>query len=93
MPPLGSIVATAWGGGGRRDLPLALVQGRARVSLPPLAVPLATVDRSPQLRLPLAPGASLAFVTWRVGVSDLATGVAYGTAGYVSAASAAAETP
>ncbi len=93
MPPLGSIVATAWGGGSRRDLPLALVEGQASVSLPPSVAPQASVDRSPQLRLPLAPGASLAFVTWRVGAIDVATGVAYGTAGYVTAASAAAEAP
>jgi D-alanyl-D-alanine carboxypeptidase (penicillin-binding protein 5/6) len=79
-PPLGSIVAMTWGPGGRRDLPLALVEGQASVSLPPAAAPQATVDRSPQLRLPLAPDTSLAFVTWRAG-------------GEVTAASAAAETP
>ena len=86
MPPLGSIVATVWGPGGRRDLPLALVEGEAGASLPPGAEPWSSVDRSPQLRLPLAADAGLAFVTWRAGTSDLATGLAYGTAGYVTTA-------
>ncbi|HSL95975.1 MAG TPA: D-alanyl-D-alanine carboxypeptidase family protein, partial [Thermoleophilia bacterium] len=86
MPAPGSVVALVWGPGGRRDLPLALVAGEAGASLPPGVEPWASVDRSLQLRSPLAPGAGLAFVTWRAGQRHLGTGVAYGSAGYVTAA-------
>ncbi|MBN2204407.1 MAG: D-alanyl-D-alanine carboxypeptidase [Thermoleophilia bacterium] len=86
MPAPGSVVALVWGPGGRRDLPLALVAGEAGASLPPGVEPWASVDRSLQFRSPLAPGAGLAFVTWRAGQRRLGTGVAYGSAGYVTTA-------
>jgi D-alanyl-D-alanine carboxypeptidase (penicillin-binding protein 5/6) len=84
MPAPGSVVALVWGPGGRRDLPLALVAGEAGASLPPGVEPWASVDSSLQLRSRLAPGAGLAFVTWRAGQRHLGTGVAYGTTGYVT---------
>jgi hypothetical protein len=86
MPAPGSVVALVWGPGGRRDLPLALVAGEAAASLPPGIEAWASVDRSLQARSPLAPAAGLAFVTWRAGQRHLGTGVAYGSAGYVTAA-------
>ncbi len=89
MPAPGSVVALVWGPGGRRDLPLALVAGEAGASLPPGVEPWASVDRSLQLRSALAPGAGLAFLTWRAGERHLGTGVAYGTAGHVTDTAAA----
>ncbi|MEE4274835.1 MAG: serine hydrolase, partial [Thermoleophilia bacterium] len=86
MPAPGAVVALAWGPGGRRDLPLALVAGEAAASLPPGVEPWASVDRSLQLRSPLPASAGLAFVTWRAGQRHLGTGVAHGSAGYVATA-------
>jgi serine-type D-Ala-D-Ala carboxypeptidase (penicillin-binding protein 5/6) len=84
-PGVGSVVARVWGAGGRRDLPLALVHVDGGASLPAPAAPSTVVDRSPQLRLPLDPGSGLAFVTWRSGAAEVGRGVAWGSAGFVTA--------